>query len=593
MDALSLVDEHDYTIFLPTGEGLAPGLPRGDIRAWKKVAEQLSRNCASVIDALHLKQKIWLGGKSNNKSFRSLMQEYKPKHSTTHERGASGTTEGQSPVERKLGDLLDKLKSAEVFEASTREAESERARQRAQADEVTEAAYSGPDGRRGRKAAAAAAAGAAPPPRPAQGAARGAAPPPAQGARGGSHDTPTGNSGGGRSTGGRSTGGGSGGSGGGGSGGRGSGGRGSGTRVPAHKNGNRRWGTTTPGSHAFHQSPALKAIGMGAKQQKAWIVLEDFEEMYYNLYPPPSELPKDLQDEGNDGDEGFIAKQKVGGRLDELEWRELPRDHARYKSLIDAHGDDDVLAAHEIYMAWHATASAPQRQKAAAYRAGLTQEGTAATTPAPAEDEITKIAGIVERGAQMSADVIRDMVREQQQARAAADADRVVARQEDREDKKAQVVLPRSRTGTSLLPCPTPAFTTTPSPPISYSQREHEMAIEKMKLGLPPQPAAGSSAAPQPAAGSSAAASSAAANSMPRFNPSRWPSVTRMLAYTQLGQYDEKMEEEGFDDISLLVSTMQRDPSGEALTAILKRDIKMKSGHAARIINSFFEAKCD
>jgi len=62
-----------------------------------------------------------------------------------------------------------------------------------------------------------------------------------------------------------------------------------------------------------------------------------------------------------------------------------------------------------------------------------------------------------------------------------------------------------------------------------------------------------------------------------------------MLDGLSLQQYGDLLDQEGIEDIQEIVATLQRDLSGAALVALLKAEpILMKSGHANKVVNSFF-----
>eukprot|EP00900_Chrysochromulina_parva_P022809 jgi/Chrpa1/5161/Chrysochromulina_OHIO_Genome00011239-RA len=234
MDALGLISSESYTIFMPTGQFLKDkNVAKGNQEGWRRVAAQLSRNCGGEIDLTNLKQRIWLGGKARGvkgTSFRSLMQEYKPHYDSTHPKGASGTTESPTDVQKKISELLELLVSARSAELAQEEERAGQEAKRAAAEAEQAEAFKGAAGRRAAGSAKNAKAPAPPGATP--------APPPSARPSGGSQ--------------------------------RSSGHASGGPEPSSGKQKARTWGSMGS-TTKFTKSTALTALGMNVKTQKAWI----------------------------------------------------------------------------------------------------------------------------------------------------------------------------------------------------------------------------------------------------------------------------------------------------------------------------------
>ena len=543
MDALSLIARESCSIFMPTGQFLKDkNAPKGNQEGWRRVADQLARNCGGVIDLTNLKQRIWLGGKTKGvKSvvFRSLMQEYKPSFDSTHPKGASGTTESPTDVEVKIGELLELLASARTTELAQEEERNEIAARRAQAEGETADAFNGHEGRRaaGAKKTANKPAGA-----------RGDTPaPPPSGCPSGDPERPSGHP--------------------------------SGAREPSsEKQKARTWGSLGS-TTKFTKSTALTALGMNVKTQKAWIIIDDFEERFFKLHGPPDKAPETMRRKFDEEDmgywQGYAAKLKVGSAHGavEYEWRKVHRNDDEYLEWVTAVGAPFLLMMEEgqeggeedpdepfraekngleqatiTYREWYDGATAPQRSRAAAYVETLNPAGLVHVNLEHAESEVSMMMnGMKEMG---SATV---------GAFSAMLADNKLGRKEDR-DAKVEAAAETVKAN---------VIAAAASAAVRVEERAHELELARISAGTKST----SSSGPPP----------------PSLNATRWSSISHMLDGLSLQQYGDLFDAEGIDDIQEIVATLQRDLSGAALVALLKAPpIQMKSGHANKLVNSFF-----
>lgn len=539
MDALGLIKSESYTIFMPTGQFLKDkNVAKGNQEGWRRVADQLSRNCGGEIDLTNLKQRIWLGGKArgqNGTSFRSLMQEYKPHYDSTHPKGASGTTESPTDVQTKISELLELLASARSAELAQEEERAGQEARRAAAEAGQADAFKSAAGRRAAGAAKNAKAPAPPSATP--------APPPSARPSGGPQ--------------------------------RSSGCASGGPEPSSGKQKERTWGSMGS-TTKFTKSTALTALGMNVKTQKAWIVLDDFEETFFMTNGPPDKAPENMHHQYDHDDEGYwqgyVAKLKVGGAANgvvEYEWRKVHRNDDGY--LDWAHevgapflmeqgttdeepgepfrGEMTLEPATVTYREWFDGATAPQRSRAAAYVETLNPSGAVHVNLEPKVTEVEMMMNGMKEMGSSSVSAFSAMVADNKAGRA--------------EDRDAKVLAAAELVKANALAADAAAKA-------RLDERAHELELARINAG---SKSTSTSAAPPPG-----------------LNATRWSSISHMLNGLSLQQYADLLDQEGIDDIQEIVATLQRDLSGAALVALLKAEpIQMKSGHANKVVNSFFD----
>lgn len=367
----------------------------GDVHAWEKIAAQLGRNNNVSCTSLHLRHVLWVGH-PQRKNIKGLMKERRESgfFTTTHTRGESGGTDDRTEIERLLDECLQLENDARrdaADDADDRTAADER---RADAEASVDAAFAGPDGRRGRHRSTA----------PGGGDAGGGGGRPENSTEANAGATQNANTGtplgGARRPGTPSS-------------------AGSADRSSRHRSDVRTWGPDKKDPSKFISHPALTALGMGKKYQRAWIVLDDFEDDWWEENP----LPLSWDADSEDPPVGSQARAKEGGGFELVP---LQRTDRGYADWIDEAGSDPQRKAFEKFDEWYKEASPDKAAQATTLALTLNQQ-TFKGSATPAVSDVQLMVDGIKEMAQSSSETFKLLIEDRKGARkdTTAEADKV------------------------------------------------------------------------------------------------------------------------------------------------------------------------